>query len=224
MEAMGHNTHVLASRPLRSLLSVGLALVPTFVFFLVLPFMQSINPPFKDMVALRQLDAAELPPPPPIVEEEEPEEEPEPEEPPQLEEEQELLDLSQLELALNPSVGSGALAGDMSVDLSNIVGGGGDGVDEIFSLADLDQRPRVLYQASPVIDAQMRKRAPGKVVILFIVDERGRVENPIVQSSSDPIFERPALKAVKQWRFEPGKRKGEPVQFRMRVPISFPKE
>ena len=32
-----------------------------------------------------------------------------------------------------------------------------------------------------------------------------------------------ALKAVKQWKFEPGKRKGKPVQFRMRVPITFQK-
>jgi len=44
-----------------------------------------------------------------------------------------------------------------------------------------------------------------------------------VQNSTDPIFEGPALAAIKQWKFEPGKRKGEPVRFRMRVPITFPK-
>ncbi len=32
-----------------------------------------------------------------------------------------------------------------------------------------------------------------------------------------------ALTAVKQWKFEPGKRNGKAVRFRMRVPISFPK-
>ena len=35
--------------------------------------------------------------------------------------------------------------------------------------------------------------------------------------------ERPALAAVKKWKFEPGKKGGEPVRFRMRVPITFPK-
>jgi protein TonB len=50
------------------------------------------------------------------------------------------------------------------------------------------------------------------------------VENPLVQSSSNPAFEAPALAAVKQWKFEPGKRNGEPVRFRMRVPITFPKK
>ncbi len=34
--------------------------------------------------------------------------------------------------------------------------------------------------------------------IIFIVDQNGRVENPIVQKSTDPIFEAPALAAVKQ--------------------------
>jgi len=45
-----------------------------------------------------------------------------------------------------------------------------------------------------------------------------------VQSSPDPVFERPALTAVKQWKFEPGKRGGQAVRFRMRVPITFPGE
>ena len=61
------------------------------------------------------------------------------------------------------------------------------------------------------------------MVLIFIVNERGRVERPIVQKSSNPAFERAALDAIKKWRFEPGKRKGEAVSFRMRVPITFPK-
>lgn len=60
--------------------------------------------------------------------------------------------------------------------------------------------------------------------IIFIVNQRGRVENPIVQSSTDPIFENAALAAVKQWKFNPGTRNGQPVRFRMRVPVTFPKE
>ena len=95
-------------------------------------------------------------------------------------------------------------------------------LDALFSLADLDQKPRVIYQPSPTLSAKVRKKAPGTVYVIFVVDQRGRVVNPSVQKSSDPIFERPALAAVKKWRFEPGKRKGEAVRFRMRVPITFP--
>lgn len=117
------------------------------------------------------------------------------------------------------------MGGDFAVKLNTLPGGssGGDSVDSLFSLADLDQKPRVVHQPGPVLDASARKKAPGTVHVLFVVDQQGRVENPVVQKSTDPVFERPALAAVRQWRFEPGKRNGQPVRFRMRVPITFPK-
>jgi protein TonB len=131
-----------------------------------------------------------------------------------------------LELALNPGMGGG-IGGDFAVKLPVAAGGsssdGSGGVDELFSMQDLDQKPRAIYQVSPQMSAQLKKIAPGTVYIVFVVDQRGRVENPVVQSASDPAFEAPALAAVKQWKFEPGKRNGEPVRFRMRVPITFPK-
>lgn len=193
----------------------------TMLFFLVLPLMQSIGePPDRDM-SVQRVDVSTPPPPPPPEEEEPPEEEPEPEETPELEQEQQPLDLSQLEIALNPGTGEGGLAGNFSMDLKAAVGGG-DTVDELFSLSDLDQRPRPIYQPAPNITAAMRRRAPGTVYVIFIVNQRGRVEEAKVQRSSHDIFEQPALAAVKQWKFEPGQRNGEPVRFRMRVPITFP--
>ena len=116
------------------------------------------------------------------------------------------------------------MGGDFAVKLNNVAAGGeGADVDALFSMADLDQPPRVIYQPGPILTPQLRKKAPGTVYILFIVNQSGRVENPMVQKSSDPVFEAPAMTAVKQWKFEPGKRNGKPVRFRMRVPISFPK-
>lgn len=195
----------------------------TLLLFLVLPLMQALHEPPVPDLALRGADTAELeaPPPPP---EEEPEEEPEPEEkPPELLEEAPPLDLSQLELALNPGgIGEGWLEGDFAVRLNTGSAGGRD-VDELFSLSDLDQKPRVIYQPAPSITNDIRRKAPGTVYIIFVVDRSGRVENPSVQRSTDPVFEKAALKAVKQWKFEPGRRNGEPVRFRMRVPITFPK-
>ena len=138
------------------------------------------------------------------------------------------LDLAQLEVALNPNLGSGDgwTPGDFIVKLS--IGASGEGragenVDALFSMADLDQMPRAIYQASPTLNNEVRKKAPGTVYVLFVVNQNGRVENPVVQKSSDPVFDNPALTAVKQWKFEPGKRYGKAVRFRMRVPISFQK-
>lgn len=198
------------------------AMVLTLAFFLVLPLMQTLSKPPDTDLLIQTVDTAKLeaPEPPPQPE---PEDQPEPEEqPPELTDEAPPLDLSQLELALNPGLSEGWLGGDLAVKLGTIVSDN-KSVESLFSIADLDQRPRVIYQPSPVLSVEVRKKAPGTVYIIFMVDEQGRVQNPKVQKSTDPVFDKPALGAVKQWKFEPGKRGGQPVRFRMRVPITFPK-
>lgn len=194
----------------------------TLMLFLVLPLMQTLNKPPTSDLALQNVDTAQLdaPEPPP---EPEPEQEPEKpdEQPPELSEDTTPLDLSQLELALNPGFGEGWGAADFTVDLKTVTSAAND-TDALFSLSDLDQKPRAVYQPSPKITGEMRKHAPGTVYIIFVVNKQGRVENATIQKSTDPIFERPALSAVQRWKFEPGKRNGEAVRFRMRVPITFP--
>ncbi len=199
------------------------AVVMTLALFLVLPLMQTIGDPTRRDLTIRPADVAQLPPPPPAAEPpppEEPEEPPEP--PPQLEQEAPPMDLSQLELALNPTMGDGAF-GDFEVKLVNqLTEGNSDEMSSIFSLDELDQRPRVIFQRMPNYPPELRRdKRRGTVHVIFIVDKQGRVQQPKVQKSSDPVFEKAALEAVKQWRFEPGTRKGEKVQFKMRIPITF---
>ncbi len=200
----------------------GTALI-TFGLFLVLPFLQTISkPPGKDLI-VRDVDVAELPPPPPPPpEEQKKQEEPEEPEPPQLSEEAPPLDLDQLSLALNPAFGDG-LMGDFAPKLiKHMSHGDGSAMDEIFSLNDLDQKPRVVFQVMPRYPQELRrKNAVGTVYVVFQVDTNGRVTSPAVEKSTDPSFEQAALEAVRQWRFEPGTRQGERVRFKMRVPISF---
>jgi protein TonB len=196
----------------------------TLGFFLVLPLIEAITQPASGDTLVRAAETADLPPPPEVPEQEEPEEEEKPEEkPPELSEEAQPLDLAQLELALNPGFGDGFGGAEFALKIAPSVGSGGP-VEELFSADDLDQKPRVIYQPGPVLDANARKHTPGAVYVIFVVDPNGRVENPLVQKSSDPVLDRPALAAVKQWKFEPGKRKGQAVRFRMRVPIVFPEK
>jgi protein TonB len=195
----------------------------SLILFLILPLMQAITSPLKTDMTVQTVDTANIPPPPPPPEPEQEEEKEEDPPPPALAEEAPPLDLSQLELALNPGFGEGGLgAGDFAVKLNTVVSQS-ENSEAIFSMADLDQKPRVIHQPGPTLDGTTRKKAPGTVYILFIVDQRGRVENPVVQQATDPVFEKPALAAVKQWKFEPGKRNGQSVRFRMRVPVTFPK-
>ena len=192
--------------------------------FLVLPLLEAISAtPVADLT-VTAVDTAALPPPPPPPPPENEPDKPPPEAPPPpaLADEAPPLDLAQLELALNPGAAGLDGAGDFAVKIAAIGGGGtAGGGDELFSLADLDQKPRALVQREPVLTAALRKKLPATVHIVFVVDAAGRVEEPRVQSASDPAFEAPALAAIRQWKFEPGRRGGQPVRFRMRQPMTF---
>ena len=190
--------------------------------FLLLPLILAITDTSDRTVIIRGANTTQLPPPPPPPEPE-PEKPEEPDDPPpQLAEEAPPLDLSQLELALNAGGAGSWMKGDFGINLNRLKSKGA-AEEAIFSMADLDQRPRVTYQEGPRrITPAMRRKLPGKVYVLFVVTPKGTVENPIAQRSSDPVFEKAAVDAVKKWRFEPGKRSGKAVRFKMLVPIAFP--
>lgn len=207
-------------RRVGALLLAGLG---TLAVFLILPVMQTIGQGRANDLELRTVDVANLPPPPPPPIEQEPEQEEEPEEPPpELLEEAPPLDLAQLELALDLSAGDEAV-GDFAVKLvGDVEAGGSEELDKIFSLSELDQRPRVIFQRPPTYPAELRKRKrQGTVYVVFQVDTRGHVSNVKVQRATDPAFQDAALEAVRQWRFEPGTRNGEKVSFKMLIPITF---
>jgi len=191
----------------------------TLVCFLVLPLLQAIAKQDERMLMLTDVDTYIPPPDEPPPPETEPEPEPEPK-PPDLQEQMAPLDLSQLELALNPTLSGSWLSGDFGVDLGSLTQTSTT-TEELFSEVDLDQKPKVVYDVPPVLSPALRRRTPATVVVLFDVTPDGRVENPSVQKSTDSAFESAAIAAVRQWRFEPGKRNNEPVRFRMRLPMRF---
>jgi protein TonB len=94
--------------------------------------------------------------------------------------------------------------------------------DLAFSMAELDKQPVLLASVSPRYPKEMRKaRIEGSVVILFVLNEFGKIEDPRVESSSRTEFEKPALDAVKKWKFKPGMKEGEAVRTYMRLPMRF---
>lgn len=205
----------------RALRTAFWAVVMSAAVFLVLPLLQVIGGGGGKDDLLRLVDVAQLPPPvaPPEPPPEEKEEEPEPppDQPPPL-------DLSQLELALNPGAvggeGSGMMA-DLTREAFNRASQGMD-VDEVFSASDLDQPPKVVNQVKPNYPPELRKQEiTGRVLVAFTVLADGRVTNVRVEQSTNPAFDPAALAAVRQWRFEPGQKGGKAVSFRMRIPISF---
>ncbi len=192
----------------------------TAAFFLVLPLIQAISPAPGPDTVLRSVDPGFIPPPEEMPPEPEPEEE-EPEEEPLELEEADPLDLDQLSIVINPSLG-GWLGGGPGFDLESLRPQGGPGGDAgAFSLGDLDQEPRGLQQPQPVLSAKIRRHTPGWVVLSGEVDEQGRVQDARVFKSSDPIFEKPVLEVIKRWRYEPGRRNGKVVRFKIRQRFTF---
>lgn len=134
--------------------------------------------------------------------------------------------------ALGDALAGEAIAsfgGGVSFASGGRIGGTGRGgaldemMEKTFSVAEIDQKPRATYQANPIYPAEMRHRkVDGVVSVLFVCDANGKVVNPVVEKSSHQAFEKPALDAVKQWRFEPGIKAGKRVPCKMRVSIRFP--
>jgi TonB family protein len=61
----------------------------------------------------------------------------------------------------------------------------------------------------------------GKVIIQFIVNEQGKVENPQIIKGVAESLDQEALRVVKQAKFVPGKQRGEPVRVQYAMPITF---
>jgi periplasmic protein TonB len=202
-------------------------LLGAWLTFMFLPITEKFSSALKPDTSVLPGPVAQLPPPPPPPEPEEEKKEEKEEEPPKLEEpEPQPLSLDQLELALNP--GTGGIMGDFTVDVSlnNAVNkGANENMDEVFSMGDLDNRPKPIFQSAPQYPGELRKeKKKGQVYLIFIVDRDGKVKNPQVKKSSHPAFEKAALDAVKQWKFEPATRDGKKVMAKMAVPITFDPE
>jgi protein TonB len=92
----------------------------------------------------------------------------------------------------------------------------------IIAAGLLDRVPSAKVQLPPDYPASMRHSgASGSVLVEFDVDASGRVVRAEAIRWTDREFVEPAVRAVKKWRFEPGRRNGQAVPFRMAVPIEF---
>jgi periplasmic protein TonB len=138
----------------------------------------------------------------------------------------EAASLSAIEAALSGQSRGGDFAEALSFSSGGRIGGVGKAgtadktLDDAFNLSEIDQKPRPIFQSAPVYPSGMRS-VEGVVSVLFVVDRFGKVINPRVEKSTHREFEKPAIDAVKQWKFEPAFKAGQRVPCKMRVPIRF---
>jgi len=82
--------------------------------------------------------------------------------------------------------------------------------------------PKVISQPPPVFPASLMKSGvAGKVIVTFTVDPDGSVRDAVVTSSPQRQLNPYAVKAVGNWKFEPGTRNGQPSTFRLRASVDF---
>ena len=152
------------------------------------------------------------PPPPPPEEKKEKEE-------PKLDEPDQHISLVDLEAALNPGPGPDGWGRNMGPLIGAV-----DPLDElrIFNPDDLEEQPNPIQRVAPQYPYEaVQGRINGWVKVAFVVDENGNVRDPRVDSSSNRMFERAALDAIRLWKFTPGRKDNENVRTRMLLPFQF---
>jgi len=93
---------------------------------------------------------------------------------------------------------------------------------KVFDISMLDQTPVPKFQARPQYPFEMRRAGiAGEVVVDFIVDTNGDVQNAYALRSTQREFEAAAVQAVTKWKFRPGRKGGRDVPTHMQVPIVF---
>lgn len=201
------------------LMAVAASACLTVFIFCIIPFSHIVNKP-SHTLELRKTSAADLPPP---VEELLQAAPPEPEQTKDAPLEPQLADTQQqipITASLDVAVGSGgALAGFGEV---HALTAAQTIREETFDVSELEKKPEALSQVAPAYPAELRKaKIEGLVTLVFILNENGRVEEPRVENSSRPEFEKPALEAIRKWRFRPGMKDGQAVRTYVRIPMRF---
>lgn len=66
-----------------------------------------------------------------------------------------------------------------------------------------------------------REGVAGVVMVTCTIDEKGDVQDPTIEKSSNPTFDKPALAAVRKWKFKPAKLDGAAVAKKVTIPLKF---
>jgi TonB family protein len=94
--------------------------------------------------------------------------------------------------------------------------------DEVLSLSLIETRPKPIRQGPPSYPHDLQRQGViGGVVLTFVVDEAGDVQDIKAVRYTDERFVKEAVAAVKKWKFKPAIYKGRPVRCRVQQSIPF---
>lgn len=89
-------------------------------------------------------------------------------------------------------------------------------------MGELDHPPTSTVRKAPAYPAALRAAGiQGSVVVSFVIDTEGRVQDPRAVQSTHHDFEEAAIAAIKEWQFEPGRKGGRAVNTRVSQQLRF---
>lgn len=189
----------------------------TFLLIAGMPFLlRFASPPrteqFRDAVSL--VGAIKLKPPPPKKEAVRKKRQPPPKVNPKIKNIMPKMDASSL-LDVPFQFDLGLSQGDSDMGLSLGM--------KIWNEGDVDVKPVALFRTRPVYPAgAMSKNVTGRVSFKMLVDRDGMIKTvEILEAEPSGVFEEATVNAVRQWRFQPAKVKGEPVSCWCRSSIKY---
>jgi periplasmic protein TonB len=133
--------------------------------------------------------------------------------------------------AVIPSNGTGSGSGIGSGSGGGVGSGNGRGVGPgegmgmgggAYRPGNGTSAPRVIYQTDPEFSDEARKaKYQGTCVLDLVVDAMGRPTAIRVVNALGMGLDEKAIEAVKNWKFEPGKRDGHAVPVEIAVEVDF---
>ncbi len=122
----------------------------------------------------------------------------------------------------------------MHVDMPNMTSASGSW---ILNFAELDENDPSAYQrlapseltgpvplrkVDPKYPPELRsKHVEGEVILYAIIRKDGSVDSIQLVHSVDPRLDADAMEALAQWKFEPGEKRGAPIDLEAVVHIPF---
>ena len=98
----------------------------------------------------------------------------------------------------------------------------GSAFEQAVEITDDITPPRLSEVASPDYTAEAKKKKiEGSVTLLIVIDTKGDVIDAKVVKGLGHGLDENAIIAVKEWKYKPAEKDGEPVTVKMEVSVGF---
>lgn len=135
---------------------------------------------------------------------------------------------SQLKPQLSQSLAGQAFGLDSLLNgLSDLADGlAADGEDVVMTAEAVDTLPQAKAEIRPIFPARARAQGiVGHVLLSLLVDASGRVDElEVLEAEPEGVFEKAAMAAYRQARFEPAMYQGKPQTMRVEAMVAFDQE